>query len=130
MTIVSPSAILDARLYYTGDQARELLGGFNASERLAYFHNELLDFLFMATYSALLFLWARRVLPARFRWIAFVPGVLDLIETSFILYAASSAGPWAFFDWLGCITLLKWVTGGVVIVVLVVRGVLRTRARK
>ncbi|MBY0372044.1 hypothetical protein K2X33_15270 [bacterium] len=108
MLTFGPHPTLDTKLYYTGDEARALLGGFDASQTHAYFLNELFDLLLIASYSALFY---------RLKvFVPFLPGAFDLVETSYILYALKTPGAHGFLDYLGVVTFLKWVSGGVLVV--------------
>ncbi len=109
-----PQATLDKKLYYTGAQAQAFLDAMSPELLHAYFINELLDELFLCCYSVIAFVVFKRVfgVRSRFRFLAFMPGFFDWIETSLILIALRTPAPHAFFGWLGFATFLKWTTGG------------------
>jgi hypothetical protein len=102
---------LDVRLYYTAGEAKSFLNELSPSEISAYVRHECFDLAFIATYSLLLFLWLRRLLPHNkyLLTLAFIPGVLDFIETTTILVILLRA-PLEPPSWLGLMTLLKWLS--------------------
>ncbi len=102
---------LDARLYYTADEATAFLAELDPATRAAYFRNELMDLAFLSAYTLLIVRIIRRVYPhgALPVAIACTPGAFDLVETSTILLLlANGASPPA---WLGATTFLKWTSG-------------------
>ena len=115
MRWLGPSDSLDAHFYYTSEYAQIFLTQQSAEEANAYFINELIDLSFLATYSALFFLLFRRYGGSKRSWLAFIPGIFDLIETVTILSLLrgwATVVPW----WLGFATALKWVTATLAIV--------------
>lgn len=120
MLLLGSNTSLDAKLYYTGDQARALLAGLDSAGVERYFINELLDLLLILSYSTLLFVGFKKVFPGRriVCCLAFVPGFFDLIETLSLLYILGFGGATSHLDWLGTVTFLKWATGAVALVVL------------
>jgi hypothetical protein len=131
MMTLGPRATLDMKLYYTGEQARSLLSSFDAHEGNTYFINELFDLVFISAYSSLFFFGLRKAFPkSRIAGpIALVPGFFDVIETSFILYALRTQGPHPFFDWLGVATFLKWTTGSLVNLTMIVGSIRKSRTK-
>jgi hypothetical protein len=113
---------LDARLYYSAQEARDLFVVMTAPEREAYFKTEIFDLLFICSYTALFIVLFGKLFPRNlfFLYLAIVPGLCDLIETSAILYALKFAEPLYAFDWLGIFTWLKWVIGAAVVIFLIV----------
>lgn len=75
---------LDVRFWYSGAEALRYLGSLDPETSRGYLIHELLDLGFMAFYSG--FFWSAWPVGAR-RWrrLGFVPGVLDLVETSGII---------------------------------------------
>lgn len=106
MTILGPRESLDAKFYYTGEQAHALLLSFTAEEAEKYFRNEIIDLLFIVAYTSLLFMALKKRAP-NFIWLAFPAGFFDLIETSSILYCLK-ASP-VFLNQLGFVTAFKWI---------------------
>ena len=100
--------ILDARLFYTADQAFALLDRLGPNGRASYVRHQLVDLLFIATYTCL----ARGVsgwLRGR-RWTALVPGAFDVLETTGILglLAMHPSRPVLLAGAIGLCTTLKW----------------------
>lgn len=75
---------LDVRFWYTGAEALRYLSSLDAETARRYLFHEVLDLGFMAFYSG--FFWSAWPADAR-RWrkLSFVPGFLDLVETSGIM---------------------------------------------
>ena len=123
MIFFGPENSLDAKIYYTGEEAREFLKGLGDGQSDSYFINELLDLLFIFLYSTLAFISARRIFKtlAFAPWFALVPGVFDLIETSTILFILKVGDTLLALDNLGLVTFLKWATGVVLVVLALVK---------
>lgn len=109
MQSVGPSDSLDAKFFYTGEQARNLFANFSLEDKEAYFLNEIFDLFLIFSYS-FLFLTLKRHL------FALVPGFFDLVETLTVLYALKYGEPFNVFSFLGVMTALKWSTGALFIV--------------
>ena len=120
MLLTSPKEILDTKLFYTGAQARALLSSFDPMVREQYFRNELLDMLFITSYTGALVLAFYRLFPGKkfVQFLAILPGAFDLIETSAILLALKGGLSWSHFDWLGAVTCMKWVCAGIALAIL------------
>lgn len=110
---------LDARFFYSAEEAWTFLNGLSHSQVNVYFRNELIDLLLIGSYTYLFFLLAQRLFPSeRLRWYTLVPGLFDLLETLAVIYLLTYP-PGAFhLGWLGIATLLKWSTGGVIVLML------------
>jgi hypothetical protein len=107
-----PSQSLDIKFYYSGAEARALIQNLHAFELKYYFRNELIDLIFIFTYTSALWIGLRRIFPNNkaTATLALLPGFFDLIETIAIIYAVKRpGGPHDFFDWLGVVTSLKWI---------------------
>lgn len=112
MHFLDPHDVLDIRFFYTSSQANNYLRGLNDFKARSYLFKETLDLLFFTTYSLLFFLLARRFY-FRKAWLALLPGLFDLIETTtiiFLLINRTQESP----VWLGYATCLKWTSGFVV----------------
>ena len=119
--IYGPRDSLDIKFYYTGDQARALMLGFDQMELRKYLATALLDLALIFSYTTALVIGLKRVYASRTVALAgFLPGVCDFIETAAILYFIVRPGPYAFFDWLGVVTLLKWTFGAILFAVFAV----------
>jgi hypothetical protein len=128
MSVFGPSVSLDTKLYYSGNEARALLENLGEAGRRSYFLNEWIDLAFIATYTCAFVLGLRRVWPGR-RWstiLAIAPGVFDYIETISVLLILRLAIPLSWLDWLGTITLIKWLIGTVAVIFWIM-GALRIR---
>lgn len=114
MLIFGPPKTLDAKLYYSGEQARALFASMSEADVHAYQWNEIFDLVLIAAYSAGSVIILRRLFPRkRFAVpLALLAGSFDLVETSTILMALQDPGAQSSFDWLGICTLLKWICGG------------------
>ena len=115
---------LDERLYYSGSEARALLQRLTPEQLKAYFHNEILDLCLVASYTAALLRIFGKLYP-NLRWpcaLALTLGSADLIETVAIMVVLKSALALSVFDWLGWVTLVKWVLAAAAVAPLIWRG--------
>jgi vacuolar-type H+-ATPase subunit I/STV1 len=117
--------VLDAKLFYTMTQAESFFRSLEPSQWQAYLLNEVLDLGFLSSYSLLFFSFARKFYSAN-SWLAFIPGIFDLIETTTIILLLLNRS-WSPPIWLGYVTCLKWVTGGIVGILIVVGFTLRKK---
>lgn len=108
MLILHVPGLLDARTYYTAEEARLFLTQLSPQAAHTYFWHCLWDFLFMLGYSWLL--WLRLASP-----LAWLPGLMDLGETSMILLALKTGN--APYDIMSLFTVAKWI-GFLVVTVL------------
>jgi hypothetical protein len=122
---------LDAQLYYSRKAAQAFLDGLDTDRRAVYFRTEAMDLCFLTTYSLLACRFAWRVFPGRMLPAAssLVPGLLDLVETLTIRSLLAGGRGARVPPWLGTVTALKWATGAVVLLGLLVVGLI-PRARK
>ena len=113
---------LDARLYYSANQARALFASYTPAERQTYFRTEILDLFFALTYTAIFILTFGKIFPRNlfFLYLAVLPGLCDWIETSVILYTLRQSEPLYAFDWLGLFTCAKWGIGAPVALILII----------
>jgi hypothetical protein len=117
---------LDQRLYYTGLEARKFFAHISLQDAANYRLTEMIDFAFIGLYTCTLVLSFSRLhsrSPLLY-WIAFAPGVFDLIETGTILHILNFGETFPATDWLGVATFLKWMSGAVAIGLLI-RGAIR-----
>lgn len=117
---------LDKRLYYTGLEARAFFAKLSLQDAANYRLTEILDLVFIALYSFALVLGFTRLYPRKMilLWLAFAPGVFDIIETGTILHILNFGETFPATDWLGVATFLKWASA-VVALGMIVRGALR-----
>ncbi|MEQ1723076.1 MAG: hypothetical protein ABL930_07850 [Pseudobdellovibrio sp.] len=108
---------LDARIFYTQDDALAFLQSLDSTGLQTYLHVELLDLGFIFTYSMLMYVTLRKMIPNRFYFcfIAFIPGFFDLVETANIILFLQNPTYIQSFAWLGTITFLKWTTSAVLL---------------
>lgn len=113
MMSIGPGESLDAKIYYTDYEARELFSEMSESERTAYTINEIIDFVLIALYTTALYLMMFRLFPdiPWIRGFAFLPGFFDFIETGVILISLLSGSKDVFLPELGMVTMVKWITG-------------------
>lgn len=125
MFFFGPSESLDAKLYYTGNQAISLFKHMEKIQVKIYLYNEILDLLLITSYSLLFYLCVMNLYPQNFkiRYLCLLPGGFDLIETFSVLLIINRGGPYSILHWLGIITLFKWTTG-LLIVGLIFKGYL------
>lgn len=111
MSAFGPRESLDAKLYYSGAEARALFARQEPAEARRYFGNELGDLVLIAVYTAALVIALRRARGpgAAVLSLALAPGLFDLVETSLVLRALSQPESDWFLDGLGAVTLLKWI---------------------
>lgn len=112
MHSLSPAQKLDSRPYYTFEQATAYLENLSELSKKNYFYAELFDLWFMLNYTWLLLLACKKnVTEKKFLWIAFVPGILDLFETSLILNYLHNREFSSVYQLLPVFSSLKWFLG-------------------
>lgn len=119
MAFSGPAEVLDIHLYYTGDQARTFFANLSAEQIQSYIITALLDLCFIAFYTAALVRSLRISFDHRFSFLGLAPGIFDLIETIGILRALWTSEFASYFDFLGVITFLKWISGFSLLVILI-----------
>lgn len=124
MHVLGPDNVLDTELFFTASEADTFIRGLGIQNMRAYFVNEIVDLLFLVTYSVLFFLLARRYY-FRKTWLTFIPGIFDLIETTTIILLLQNKS-YASPIWLGYVTCLKWTTGSIAVTA-IVAGFIRQR---
>jgi hypothetical protein len=105
---------LDAKFFYTVTEAEFFFRSLEPAKWQAYLLNEVLDLAFLSSYSLLFFFRARKFYFTK-SWIAFVPGFFDFIETTTIILLLLNRS-WSPPIWLGYVTCLKWLTGTIVVI--------------
>lgn len=126
MGAVGPARTLDKLPWYTAEEGLKLLADLGAEGRLRYLRNEWLDLGFLFAYSAFAFIatgwiWEGRLgAPAvrRGQYLALLPGVFDLVETSLVISALSGypEGLTAKMSGLCLATPAKWLAAALLIV--------------
>jgi len=124
-----PSESLDVKLYYTGDEARALFQRLSESDLNAYFIIELFDLCYLTSYTGLFLLGLRQMYPRQAGAIALplIVGASDLIETLAVIGVLKFSVSQTIFDWLGVFTFLKWTLGAIVVLLLLVKALLKSR---
>jgi hypothetical protein len=130
--------VLDARLAYGPAEALALVEALDASSRSAYRAFNVVDFVFIVLYSALLVTWFRLLDPdvdAKLRgwpWLGLLPGVFDLIETTGVALLLRSEQPGQSPGlWLAVLgTPLKWLGAVLALSLLVFAEVRGLRQRR
>lgn len=121
MSIIGPSEILDAKLYYSGEEAISLLNKFDKSEMHKYQIVALLDLFLIAIYSYTFKVSLQILYPNKKKFIllGFLPGAFDYIETLGVLCVLNNGYCISILQWLGFITLIKWILVIVIILILI-----------
>lgn len=116
--------ILDSKFYYTGAEAAKFFSSLSDKAEFHYLVNEFVDLGFIVVYTALLFLSLKRVfykVPIM-KFFAIVPAGFDFFETKTVIECLMSNGPLAKNClWLGYITSAKWVSGGFLLMLFVIK---------
>jgi hypothetical protein len=115
--------ILDSRLYYSAEEASLFFRSLSPSQMDRYFKHELLDLLFLTSYTLLDITLLARLFPEqpRLRYLGLVPGFFDALETLGILAVLTGAPISRIVPWLGIATCLKWITGAGIALMILVR---------
>jgi len=128
MRFFSPPYKLDARLFYSFSEAATYLTALTDLQKREYLFVELFDFWFMINYSWINFIMAKKVKVSCQRlWIAFVPGILDVFETTLIVYFLHYRELSAVHELLPILSSLKWISAIALIIYLLQKG-LKLRA--
>jgi len=122
-SLMTMRELLDARFYYSATEASGFFAALSPAKAHLYLKHQLLDLLFLSSYSVLSFSVVEVLFPKslRMKIFAIVPGVFDLIETGSIIAILLGAPTTIFAGWLGFATLLKWVTGCLLIFIILSR---------
>ena len=123
MRMIGPPDCLDLKLYYSGEQARALINSFSESDLRVYFLQEILDLVFLTSYTAFFILMLRRLYPTKI-WLLIFPlivGLSDLVETTVTLLVLKFSNLNVWFDWLGPFTFVKWALGSIVALIILTR---------
>ena len=101
--------LLDVRFYYSGAEAQAFLSKLSPSDVFIYRTIAGVDLFFIAAYTVATYYFFKINFPLRFLWFGFIPGVLDLLETSGILFVLAN-NTWPIcFNYLGAVTAAKWI---------------------
>jgi|GEM_PF-3653894 len=122
-SLMSASDILDARFYYSAREATGFFAALEPPQNKIYLEHELLDLVFLSSYTALFGTLAKRVFPnsSSLQFFAFAPGLFDLIETGSIMAILLGSSPGIFVGWLGVVTCCKWIAGSLFAIAIFVR---------
>ena len=136
ITVVRNS--LDARIFYTGEESMAFFNALSSDDWHKYVRTEMMDLFFLTTYTSLSISFMKGLYPAKkiLHGIAIIPGFFDLIETSTIILflvkaSDSTLKEWlsVFPSWMGYITCAKWMTGLVVVAILLF-GLIKNKKAK
>lgn len=125
MHILSPPNKLDVRFYYSVTEAKDFFNHLSLHEIRNYFFGELLDLFFILNYSALSFLLFQSYFSKKEKWVLFLPGLVDVVETGSILLTLKGHQISLFL--LSLSTLTKWCSGIVVLLFLLYKAFQRKR---
>ncbi len=101
--------LLDVRFYYSGAEAQAFLTKLSPSDVFMYRTIAGVDLFFIAAYTVVTYYFFKINFPRRFLWFVFIPGILDLLETSGILFALTKTSWPSCFNYLGAVTAAKWI---------------------
>ncbi|MEK6628154.1 MAG: hypothetical protein AABY53_05970, partial [Bdellovibrionota bacterium] len=110
MVKIDSQNTLDARFYYSGLEAVQYFKSLSDKDSYRYLVTEVFDLSFIITYTALLFLSLKRLVykSQKVKYLAFIPGIFDLVETSTIISVLLGKISIESHPWLGLITAMKW----------------------
>ena len=114
---------LDARFYYSFDQASQYISSLTPDQVDKYLLNEFIDLGFIFFYSSFLYVAFSRFFHKSFlgiKYLGLVPGIFDFIETKSIILVLNKTVDPSLFYWLGSVTAAKWTFGGICFIILVV----------
>ncbi len=125
MHLLSPPNKLDVRFYYSVLEAQEFFNRLSDHEIRNYFFGELLDLFFILNYSVLSFLFFQTYFSKKEKWLLFLPGLMDVVETGSILLKLKGHQISLFL--LSLSTLAKWCSGVLLFFFLLYRIIKRQR---
>lgn len=103
--------ILDVRFYYNEIEFQKFFQTLSAKEHFRYILVASFDLCFLISYSVFFFLCLKRLTYKKplFKYLGFLPGIFDLVETGSILAVLTENVPIKSVSWIGYMTALKWV---------------------
>lgn len=116
--------ILDTRLYYTAHEAAKFFNTLSEKDVFHYLATAYFDLGFIVVYTAMLYLSIKRVFykVPKLKYFAFIPGLLDFFETkTFIECLNINSHVAENYRWLGYLTLYKWLTGGILLLLFLIK---------
>ncbi len=116
MLMIGPPHSLDVRLYYSHAEAMQWFDSLIYDEKTNYLINECLDLIYIAVYTGIF-------LILNGKW-GVIPGIIDLMETIPIILFLKNGNELP--EYLGIISMAKWIAG-VVFIVLSVKKLLTLR---
>ncbi|MES2527552.1 MAG: hypothetical protein V4598_10710 [Bdellovibrionota bacterium] len=117
MLMIGLKQTLDVRLFYSHAEAMSWLTSLSESQRADYLLNEYLDLGYLLGYTGMFFLLAGPL--------GLIPGILDLIETVPIILHLNHMMELPTF--LGTISGVKWISGVMVGVLILMKFIGRRR---
>jgi hypothetical protein len=132
MRVFGPADTLDARFFYDQMEAWSFFQTLSEEDSRRYLVNELFDLVFIGLYSAIFYRSIERHSGWRksFLSVAWIPGIFDLIETSWILIVlqfGEISGPLLLLGWM---TMAKWISVTAVLGVLSLLFIRKVRLAK
>jgi len=130
-SLMSLQEILDSRFYYSATEASNFFAALGSQKTHIYLKHQLLDLLFLSSYSVIAFSIVEILFPksSKMKIFSVVPGIFDLIETVSIIAILLGAPTFIFVGWLGLATCLKWLTGCLLTILIVFRLVAVLKAK-
>lgn len=119
MHILSPKNKLDVRFHYSTLEANEFFDKLTPLEMNDYAQAEMLDLFFIINYSLLTFIIFHSFFTQWGKYLLFVPGSIDLVETCSILLKLKNHQ--ISLSILSFSTTAKWLSGLIVLIVLIYR---------
>ncbi len=119
MKALSPPQKLDARFFYTYKEMVFFFKHLTPVQKTCYFYAELVDYWYMVAYSMILFVLFRRFVGSA--WFVFIPGILDVMENSLIIYNLRTHRLLGLHEALPFISSSKWFIGFLLLGVLLLK---------
>lgn len=106
MKSLSPPHKLDARFFYNYKDVVVYFKSLSPVMKMCYFYAELFDFWYLINYSLILLVLFRRYFKST--WFIFIPGILDVLENSLIMYNLKTNRLLGLHEALPFISSAKW----------------------
>lgn len=121
----SPTITLDSQIYYSGEQARAIFANYTQDNLKSYLRTEFLDLMLILFYTLTIMTALGRICKSKLIAI-YMPLVLaafDFTETFLIILILQNYISDQPLNWLGYVTLLKWIMGTVTFLTFIVASV-------
>lgn len=111
ISLLGPNESLDAKLFYSGDEALNFFQSLTEPAIAKYKNQEILDLFFILLYTTVFYRLLRVRKPEWAFLLCLLPGIMDYSETlSILTYLLNGTSPIPL-NWLGYVTFLKWFLG-------------------